>query len=128
MLAFLRLKVGYIWCYLLVSTHSNKNPYELNNLASWSDNAQTNSKTEVITINSPCELVYRRNISNQNNYSSPFQCGNGKLVNYSVTVSKPQAEMIRLTGNSLNKFKKNLFENNQIQFRKQRRNSRIYEI
>lgn len=79
-------------------------------LTSWSVNAQINSKIEGITINSPCELEYTRNLDNQNNYSCPFQYGNGKLDNYSVTVSNLQNEMTGLTGSSLKEFKETFLQ------------------
>lgn len=78
--------------------------------ASWSLNAQINSKIEGISINSPCELEFTRNLGNQNNYSCPFQYGNGKLNNYSVTVSNLQTEMSRFTGSSLNEYKKTFLQ------------------
>jgi hypothetical protein len=78
--------------------------------ASWSVNAQIISKIEGITINSPCELEYTRNLGNQNNYSCPFQYENIKLDNYSVSVSNLQIEMIGLTGNNLNVFKETFLQ------------------
>lgn len=77
---------------------------------SWSINAQINSKIEGITINSPCELEYTRNLENQNNYSCPFQYGDQKLDNYSVTVSNLQSDMKGLTGNNLKVFKETFLQ------------------
>lgn len=73
-------------------------------------NAQINSKLEGITINSPCELEYIRNLGNQNNYSCPFEYGNGKLDNYSVTVANLQNEMSGFTGSSLVTYKNTFLE------------------
>ncbi|MFI8606451.1 hypothetical protein ACIGCP_18430 [Cellulophaga baltica] len=79
-------------------------------LTSWSVKAQINSKIEGITINSPCELEYTRNLGNQNNYTCPYQYGNGKLDNFSVTVTNLQTDMVGMTGNSMDVYKKTFLE------------------
>lgn len=66
---------------------------------------QINNKIEGIIVSAPCELEYTRNLGNQNNYSCVVQDENGKIINYSVTVSNLSKEMNGLNDNSLTLFK-----------------------
>ena len=67
--------------------------------------AQTDNKIEGLTINTPCELEYTRNLGNQNNYSCVIQDTNEKVFQYSVTVQNLFEEMNGLSGNTLQVFK-----------------------
>ncbi|WP_458626491.1 hypothetical protein [Winogradskyella sp. PC D3.3] len=74
-------------------------------LTSWSVNAQINSKIEGITINSPCELEYTRNLGDQNNYACVSQDNNEKILQYSVTVQNLFKDMNGLNEKTLKVFK-----------------------
>ena len=73
-------------------------------------NAQIITKVEGISINSPCELEYTRNLGNQNNYSCVVQIDEGKIENYSVTVSNLQKDMNGLNESTLKSYKSSFFE------------------
>lgn len=67
--------------------------------------AQTDNKIEGLTINTPCELEYTRNLGNQNNYSCVIQNNSDKIFQYSVTVQNLFEEMKGLSENTLQVFK-----------------------
>ncbi|MGE4346828.1 MAG: hypothetical protein AB7D46_05365 [Flavobacteriaceae bacterium] len=68
--------------------------------------AQISNKIEGITINSPCELEYMRNLDNQNNYSCAFQDRDNKIYNYSATILNLFKDTNGLSENSLREYKK----------------------
>ncbi|TYB69451.1 MULTISPECIES: hypothetical protein [Bizionia] len=72
--------------------------------------SQTENKIEGLTINTPCELEYTRNLGNQNNYSCVFQDNNENIFQYSATVQNLFEDMKGLTGNSLQVFKDQFFK------------------
>lgn len=78
-------------------------------LTSWSLNAQINSKIEGITINSPCELEYTRNLGDQNNYACVSQDSNEKIMQYSVTVQNLFEDMNGLNEKTLKAYKDQFF-------------------
>jgi len=78
-------------------------------LTSWSLNAQINSKIEGITINSPCELEYARNLGNQNNYACVSQDSSEKIIQYSVTVQNLFEDMKGLNERTLKTYKDQFF-------------------
>ena len=78
-------------------------------LTSWSINAQINSKIEGITINSPCELEYTRNLGDQNNYACVSQDNNEKIMQYSVTVQNLFEDMNGLDEKTLKAYKDQFF-------------------
>lgn len=45
--------------------------------------SQISNKVEGITIDAPCEIIYTRNLNNQNNYTCNYIKGD-KLINYSI--------------------------------------------
>ena len=72
--------------------------------------SQTENKIEGLTIDTPCELEYTRNLGNQNNYSCVIQDNAEKIFQYSVTVQNLFEEMNGLNGNTLKVFKDQFFQ------------------
>lgn len=72
--------------------------------------SQTDNKIEGLTINTPCELEYTRNLGNQNNYSCVLQDDNERIFQYSVTVQNLFEEMNEFSGPSLKVYKDHFLE------------------
>jgi len=72
--------------------------------------SQTENKIEGLTIDTPCELEYTRNLGNQNNYSCVIQDNDEKIFQYSVTIQNLFEEMNGLTENTLKVFKDQFFK------------------
>ncbi|CAM4063824.1 hypothetical protein [Gillisia hiemivivida] len=72
--------------------------------------SQTDNKIEGLTINTPCELEYTRNLGNQNNYSCVLQNIDETIFQYSVTVQNLFEEMNNFQGKQLQSFKNSFLQ------------------
>ncbi len=72
--------------------------------------SQTDNKIEGLTINTPCELEYTRNLGNQNNYSCVLQKNDETIFQYSVTVQNLFEEMNKIQGKELQSYKNSFLQ------------------
>lgn len=72
--------------------------------------SQTDNKIEGLTINTPCELEYTRNLGDQNNYSCVLQKTDETIFQYSVTVQNLFEEMNKFQGKELLSFKNSFLQ------------------